>query len=138
LEASNNAYFQYSNNVTTINLPSLKYVLGDFNISSLPSLTTFNVNSLEFVSGQFVIQNNGFFTMPIPSSIKGLGNFVYINNLSQAYVDASLIKLASLDGTNGTLIFRNANVSILGTPPSAAGLTAKATLISRGCSVTTN
>jgi hypothetical protein len=60
--------------------------------------------------------------------------------LNQASVDSILVALAALDGTNGTTIFSNRIVTITGTSatPSATGLSAKATLVARGCTVTNN
>jgi hypothetical protein len=46
----------------------------------------------------------------------------------------------SMVSTNGTTLFSTRTVTITGTSstPSATGLAAKATLVARGCTVTTN
>jgi hypothetical protein len=51
-----------------------------------------------------------------------------------------LVQLAKLDGTNGTTLLSNRIITITGTSsaPSATGNAAKATLVARGCIVTTN
>lgn len=61
--------------------------------------------------------------------------------LPQGVVDAILVQLAGLDGTNGTTLYENETVNLSGGTnaiPSATGLTAKATLEGRGCTVTVN
>lgn len=71
----------------------------------------------------------------------GGGNVVITSAaLTQAAVDALLVRLAALDGTAGTTTFDNRTVTITGTSatPSATGLAAKATLVARGCTVTNN
>lgn len=92
--------------------------------SGTPTLTTFALsNSLKQVG------NNGVGNVIITSAVLG-----------QFYVDDLLIKLAALDGTNGTTTFNNRIVTIKGTcaVPSPTGLAAKAILIARGCVVTHN
>lgn len=63
-----------------------------------------------------------------------------VGSLNQASVDNILVRLAALDGTGGTTAFSNRTVSLGGTnaAPSATGVAAKATLVARGCTVTTN
>jgi hypothetical protein len=60
--------------------------------------------------------------------------------LNQTSVDNILVQLAKLDGTNGTTLLSNRTITITGTSsaPSATGNAAKATLVARGCTVTTN
>lgn len=62
------------------------------------------------------------------------------STLNQASVDNILVRLAALDGTNGTVAFSNRTVTLAASnaAPSATGAAAKATLIARGCTVTTN
>lgn len=76
-------------------------------------------------------------------SLKGVaGNFITTSNiLSQASVDNILIRLASLNGVgNLTSTYFGRTVTITGgsATPSAAGLAAKAILVARACTVTTN
>jgi hypothetical protein len=84
-------------------------------------------------------------TFQLPSTLKqignGAGNVVITSAaLNQASVDSILVRLAALDGTNGTTLFSSRVVTITGTSstPSATGLAAKATLVARGCTVTNN
>lgn len=61
--------------------------------------------------------------------------------LTQASVDNILIRLAALDGTAGTTVYGTGKTVTLSGPsaaPSAAGLAAKAALVARGVTVTTN
>jgi hypothetical protein len=61
--------------------------------------------------------------------------------LDQASVDGILVRLAALDGTNGTTAYSSKTILLNGgtsATPSATGIAAKATLVARGCTVTTN
>lgn len=62
--------------------------------------------------------------------------------LNQASVDAILVRLSQLDGTNGTTLFGTGRtVNLTGgtnTTPSATGLAAKDVLTARGVIVTNN
>jgi hypothetical protein len=98
--------------------------------------TTGNVFSLITATGAIT-------TLTIPNTLKqigkGGGNVVLTScALNQTSVDNLLIRLAALNGTNGTTAFSNRTVTITGTSsaPSATGLAAKATLVARGCTVT--
>ena len=76
-------------------------------------------------------------------SIKQINGDVNFNNcaLDQASVDAILVKLASLDGTNGTTSYDYKSIVLYnGTNaiPSETGLAAKTTLENRGCAVYVN
>jgi hypothetical protein len=84
-------------------------------------------------------------TFQLPSTLKqigsGAGNVVITSAaLNQASVDSILVRLAALNGSNGTTAFSSRVVTITGTSstPSATGLAAKATLVARGCTVTNN
>lgn len=68
------------------------------------------------------------------------GNISASSPLDQTSVDNILVRLAALDGTGGTTAFSSRTVTIAGAAaaPSATGAAAKATLIARGCTVTTN
>jgi hypothetical protein len=81
-------------------------------------------------------------TFTLGSTIKSVGGNVTITSaaLTQASVDSILVRLAALDGTNGTTAYSSKTVTITGTSatPSATGLAAKAVLVARGCTVTTN
>jgi hypothetical protein len=61
--------------------------------------------------------------------------------LDAASVNGILVSLAALDGTNGTTAYSSKTILLNGgtsATPSGAGITAKATLVARGCVVTTN
>jgi hypothetical protein len=85
-------------------------------------------------------------TFTFGPSLKQVGNSGWGNirftscALLVASVDHILVRLAALDGTNGTTTFNGRTVTITGTSatPSSNGLAAKATLVSRGCTVTHN
>jgi len=134
--------------IQSVNLPKVK-MLGNLTLAGPKSFLT----SIQLP----VIEHCGLITFPTTSaslttftfgsslkfygSSNTAGNFVTTSNaLDQASVDNILISLANLDGTNGTTAFSTRTVTITGTSatPSAAGLVAKATLVSRGCTVTTN
>lgn len=151
-------FFQDTSNTstfTTLNFPKLK-VIGLTSSTGLnltgtkANLTTINLPSIEIIGG-----------LTFPTTAPNLVNFTFGPNLkcytaqtgttvqdfllftgalNQASVDNILIRLAALDGTNGTTIFQNRVVTIGGASatPSAAGLAAKVTLGGRGCSVNTN
>jgi len=127
-----------ANSLTTVNLSKIKNIvqvnLGSVNIIQLtttPNLTTFDIGTsllrAETVNASGVGLNAGNFNL---SSCA----------LNQTSVDNILVQLAKLDGTNGTTLLSNRTITITGTSsaPSATGAAAKATLIARGCIVTTN
>ena len=92
--------------------------------SGTPTLTVFSLGS-----NLKQVGNNGVGNVIITSAVLG-----------QVYVDQLLVRLAALDGTNGTTTFNNRIVTIKGTSatPSPTGLAAKAVLQARGCVVTHN
>ena len=75
-----------------------------------------------------------------PSTLMQVGHGINIvgGALDQASVDSWLIRLAALDGTNGTTLYENNVVTIMGSAPSSVGLAAAAVLTGRGCTVTHN
>lgn len=139
--------------LTTIAVNALTDIGGTFTPTAMAALTSFSITSLVRVganvtSGTVIGFTSGtaaLATLSIGSGLKqvgnGAGNVVLTScALLQASVDALLVALAALDGTNGTTTFNNRTVTITGTSaaPSATGVTAKNTLIARGCTVTTN
>ena len=123
------------NQLTQLNFPNIVKIIGNggsfaaVNISSCATLANFSFGS--------TLKRIGVDGLP---DFSGNVNISY-NALSQQSVDNVLIRLASLDGTNGTKIYSGATINLEGgtnSAPSATGLTAKATLISRGCTITTN
>ena len=132
--------------LTQINLPNLKFVQYGASINlagTYSALTTINLSSLEYM-------NASTFNLPTSSTslstitLGPIKHFPYSfittsNILTQASVDNILIRFAQCDGTGDSVPFIN-TITITGgaASPSAAGLAAKAILIARGCTVTTN
>ena len=107
--------------VTALVLPSIRTIGGPVIATSISALTTVTLGS-----GLLAVNGNVNFA--------GCA-------LNQASVDNILVRLAALDGTNGTVAYSNRTVSLnAGTnaTPSATGLAAKAVLVARGCTVTNN
>ncbi|MDD2711282.1 MAG: hypothetical protein PHU77_00040 [Simplicispira sp.] len=137
--------------LTTLSLPALTTVGSSFNPKSMAALTSLSLPAIERIgtslaSGDVINISNDVGALTsfiLPATLKqvgGTGGNVTITSakLNQASVDSILIRLAALDGTNGTTAFNNRTVTITGmsSPPSADGLAAKAVLIARGCTVT--
>jgi hypothetical protein len=80
-------------------------------------------------------------TLDIGPNLKRVDGAVTLTScaLDQTSVNNTIIRLAALDGTNGTTIYQGKQVTITGTTfaPTGDGLTAKQTLQARGCTVTT-
>jgi hypothetical protein len=139
--------------LTSMSFPALTTVVGNFNPGNMAALTSITIPSMVRIgtgitSGsviQFTTGLGALTTFQLPSTLLQIGNGggnVVITSaaLNQASVDSILVRLAALDGTNGTTLFSTRTVTITGTSstPSATGLAAKATLVARGCTVTTN
>jgi len=139
--------------LTSFSFPALTTVGGNFSPSTMAALTSLSVPVIERIgttltSGSVISitsSTSALSTFQLPSTLKQVGNGggnVVITSaaLNQASVDSILVRLAALDGTNGTTLFSTRTVTITGTSsaPSATGLAAKATLVARGCTVTTN
>lgn len=134
---------------TTVSLPNLTQIKGRLSISTAPAITNLTFSSLEKIGCNLTDGNaislgptlTGLTIFKLSNSLKEVNGSVYINcPLSAVSVDALLAQFASLDGTNGTTLFTNENITITGTSaaPSANGIASKNTLISRGCTVITN
>lgn len=137
--------------LTTLSFPALTTVTGSSNVIGITSnsaLTTISFPALVTATGTFM-------SIIDVSSCPALSSFIFPTTLklvkgdikvigaalSQASVDSILIRLAALDGTAGTTSYISSTVTLSGgtsSTPSAAGLTAKATLVARGCTVTHN
>ena len=140
-----------SNNsvLSTVNFPLLVSATG-FGSSNSPALTSLSFPSLTTIqvgtsSNAFVISSSANVTtisFPNLISLGNIGNFSCVGaNLNQTTVDHILVKIAAMDGTGGTTIFSSRSILInsgTSATPSATGLAAKATLVARGCTVTTN
>lgn len=139
--------------LTTINLSSLITCGGRIILSDMVAFTTLDLSAIvrigtNITAGNVISITAGtaaMTTISLSGSLKQVGNgagnvMVTSAVLDTASVNNLLIRLAALDGSNGTSVFSNRTVIITGTSatPGATGLTAKATLESRGCTVTTN
>ena len=139
--------FTYTESVNSslqeFNLPKVK-VLTLTLTGTKNLLTNIYLPSLEWLpAGLTLPAAVGLVNFYMRSSLKGVnGNFITTSNsLNQASVDNILIRLAGLDGIdNLTSYYSGRTVTITGgaATPSAAGLAAKAVLVSRACTVTTN
>jgi hypothetical protein len=137
-----------STSLTQINLPNLKFVQYgvQWNLAgTFANLTSINLSSLEYMGATFFrmpLSSPALTSFTFGSSLKYFEDqFVTTSNsLNQASVDNILISLAALDGSGSTIIYTGKTVTITGgaATPSAAGLAAKATLVARSCTVTTN
>lgn len=115
--------------------------------SGLDAMTSISLPAIEQIGGRIEI-SNGLGGIPslqnftLGATLKNIVGDVIMDAcaLLEASVDNILVRLAALDGTNGTTSYDNHTVTVTGTsdPPSAAGLTAKATLEGRGNTVTVN
>ena len=141
--------FRFSNipKLTGASFNQLKKVSFDIKFDNCGALTYVSLESLESIGGNLDFQsgtpNLSSFTLNegfIRCGVAGKRVLFTSCALNQTSVDGLLIRLAALDGTGGTAIFSNRIVTITGTSaaPSATGVTAKNTLVARGCTVTTN
>lgn len=147
--------FQPNNlpNLVSLSAPSLTNVgsttgSGSILISAMGSMTSFTLPAIEtigaylLVSISLISDTAALTTFTIGSSLKRVYGNVILTScaLNQASVDSILVRLAALDGTGATTAYSTKTVTITGTSatPSATGLSAKATLVARGCTVTHN
>lgn len=132
--------------LTTVTLTTLTDVVEmDLQIQTHTLLTTISIPALINVGNRIVCSNNpALVTFSLPTTLKKVGGMVIDVQacaLNQASVDNILVRAAALDGTAGTTLFTGGSVNVAGgtnATPSATGLAAKATLISRGCTVANN
>lgn len=127
---------------TTVTLTLLSSITGAV-AASFASLATLSLPALTTVTSTFTITAANLVTFSMNTGLLNIGgNFTMTGmKLNQASVDGILVRLAALDGTGGTTSYNNRTVNLSGgtsSAPSATGLTAKATLQARGCTVTTN
>jgi hypothetical protein len=135
--------------LTSLSLPVCTSVAGANGIvvSGCTALTDIDLSSLQVCGGPITCSSsNGNITtvaFPPVGTLRSVGGNVTFatQKLTQASVDAILVSLASLDGTGGTTAYSSKTVTLSGgtnATPSATGLTAKTTLVARGCTVTNN
>jgi hypothetical protein len=134
---------------TTVNFSGLTEVKGKISVSTGAALTALAFGSLERVGTNLTGGNAitigpllaGVTVFTLSNNLKQINGSIYIDcALSVVAVDALLIRLAALNGSGGTTAFSNLSVTLAGvsSPPSAAGLGAKNTLMGRGCAVVHN
>ena len=144
--------------LTTVTFPALKSVGVAFDRTlfaqgAIRPLTMASLTSLTFPVIEMIGSNAGN-SIDIFSAMAALSTFTLGSTLrrveanvimtscalTQASVDGLLVSLAALNGTGLTTTYSSKTVTITGTSatPSATGLAAKATLVSRGCTVTHN
>jgi hypothetical protein len=130
--------------LTTLSFPALTTVGINFNPNTMAALTTISLSAIVSIGFTINISTGmaALNTFTLGSTLKSVGSNVSITSaaLTQASVDSILVRLAALDGTNGTIAYSSKTVTITGTSatPSATGLAAKVILVARGCTVTTN
>ncbi len=140
--------------LTSITMPELTFIGGTVYPETMASLTAFSLPKIESIApnvttSQNVINfNSGTANLAdfaLGSTLKKVGGTAGNVNmtscaLTQESVDGLLVRLAALDGTNGTTAFSNRTITITGTSaaPGATGLAAKSVLVARGCTVTHN
>ena len=127
---------------TTVTLTLLANITGAV-AASFAALTTLSFPALLSVSSTWTITAANLVTFSMNSGLLSIGgNFTMTGmKLNQASVDGILVSLAALNGTGGTTAYSSHTVNLSGgtsSTPSSTGLTAKATLVARGCTVTTN
>lgn len=138
----NNSYMQSISEFA--DLARIDYTLNMYDNSDLASFPSFPV--LEYIGGAIVAYDNPYMTTLdtafLPSILRIDGNVEFGGcGLNQTSVDAILVKLASLNGTNGTTSYDSRTINLnTGTNsiPSGTGLAAKAVLELRNCVVNVN
>lgn len=135
--------------LVTIGLPALRKVKSYIKAEQSPNLTTINLSALETIVGNgsdaalsAADATAALHTITLTSALRRVGGDVILTScaLTQSVVDNILVRLAALNGTSGTTAYSGNTVTITGTSaaPSVTGLAAKATLVGRGNTVTTN
>lgn len=129
--------------VVAINLSALVTVGSDIQIGTNNDATSIDLSVLETVGASLQFTDMPLLTtisfpalLSVASDVLGTGCA-----LSQASVDAVLVRLAALDGTAGTTTYDNHTIDLSGgtnSTPGATGLTAKGILEGRGNTVTVN
>ncbi len=133
-----------STTATSLNLNSLQNVLVGSLALTYSALTSLSLPAIVSIATFFqMLTPTALTTFSMGSTLKSIGGNFTITGaaLNQASVDGILVSLAELDGTNGTTAWSSKTVNLSGgtsATPSATGLAAKATLVARSCTVTTN
>jgi hypothetical protein len=124
--------------LSSINLPKLKVINSDLYMYNNPNVQSLNFPELVYANGISIDQCQSLTTINVGSKLvlkEPYQKYCNINNapLNTASVDDLLIAIDNAGQYNGQI-----NLTSLCQPPSAAGVTAKNNLISRGWSVSTN
>jgi hypothetical protein len=151
--------------VATATLPAIRSISREFRFTFLAELTSLQISDYMDWAELFEVSWSGKITTLV-CPLRNVGRLVfdrctslttlsipYLRNmagnlsatfcaLSQSSVDGILQRLANMNGKNGTTEYGSGlEVNLSGgtsAAPSATGLTAKNTLVARGCTVTTN
>ena len=131
-----------------VDLARTVFTGGNIAPATMGNLTTLTFPVIEVIGSTSSISVNiitavaALSTFTLGSTLRRVeGNVIMTSNaLLVASVDGLLVRLAALDGTGLTTAYSSKTVTITGTSatPSATGLSAKATLVARGCTVTHN
>ena len=131
-----------------VNLARTAFTSGNITLYNMGALTTLTFPVIEVIGSTAgasinIIQNTAALsTFTLGSTLRQVNSNVIMTScaLLVASVDGLLVRLAALDGTGLTTAYSSKTVTITGTSatPSATGLSAKATLVARGCTVTHN
>lgn len=132
--------------ITTLDLPVLTHLYGapiGFFYLAGSGITTISFPSLVSVETGLLFDPCSLTSITLPTTLKSVGGDVGVAPgvfLTKSSVDNILVRLADLDGTNGTTTYDNKTVTLAYdcAAPSATGLAAKATLQARGNTVLTN
>lgn len=136
--------------LSAVDVSALKTIVDVYINGNCDALVTLSLPSIERIYGKIEITLGfewdtgpvNFTTLTLGDGLLEVGGDVLVDDgaLTEACVDHILVKLAGLNGTNGTVSYDNKSVTLTGgaAAPSATGLAAKATLEGRGCTVTHN
>ncbi len=128
--------------MVTLSFPALQTISNALGPFTAGSLTSFTLPAIETI-GSISLTAAALSTFTLNSGLLTVNGNVIMSGcaLNQASVDGILVSLANLNGSGGTTSYNSLTVNLSGgtsSTPSATGLTAKATLVGRGCNVITN
>ena len=128
--------------VNSVDFSSLATVSADL-IANFAVLGELDLPAIVGIGGAITLTAPNMTDFSLGSGLLTIGGDVTMTGMSldQPSVDGILVSLAALDGTGGTSVYSSHTIDLSGgssATPSATGLTAKATLVARSCTVTTN
>ena len=135
----------YNTNISTatsVLLPKLKIIEGSY-VPNLPAVLNKSLPAITVIGNAFSPTLTACTHFSMNAGLLAIGgDFAFgAAALDQASVDGILVSLAALDGTKGTVAYANHAIDLTGgtnAAPSAVGLAAKALLVARSNTVTTN